>query len=197
VNTTIKLRSHGFVFLLSGKNSTFEKIEKKEDMKTAWLILAALSMLISCAQNTGEKPEKSVEEIMTSSEISNSSIIRNPVSATEPEDTVNVPEITFEETTFDFGEVTEGETVEHVYRFTNTGKAPLLIGGARSTCGCTVPEWPEEPILPGESGEITVRFNTNNKRNKQTKPITIVANTYPANERIYLTGFVRPAEETQ
>lgn len=166
-------------------------------MKTSWLTLAALLMLVSCGQNTGEKPEKSVEEIMTSSEISNSSIIRSPVSATEPRDTVNVPRITFEEASFDFGEVAEGETVEHTYKFTNTGKAPLLISGARSTCGCTVPEWPEEPIAPGEGGEITVRFNTMNKRNKQTKPITIVANTYPANQRIYLTGFVRPAEETQ
>lgn len=166
-------------------------------MKISWLPLAALLTLFSCGPNTSEKPEKSVEEIMTSSEISNSSIIRNPVSAKEPADTVNVPKITFEETSFDFGEVTEGQTVDHVYKFTNTGKAPLLISGARSTCGCTVPEWPEEPIPPGEGGEITVRFNTKNKRNKQTKPITIMANTYPANQRIYLTGFVRPAEETQ
>jgi hypothetical protein len=96
--------------------------------------------------------------------IRNSDIIRNPVSAKEPIDTVNVAKIEFEETEHDFGVVGEGVIIEHVFKFTNTGKMPLIINSARSTCGCTVPEWPKDPIPPGEGGEISVRFNTKGKK---------------------------------
>jgi hypothetical protein len=80
--------------------------------------------------------------------------------------------------------------VEHTFAFTNTGKKPLLISNARSTCGCTVPDWPKEPIMPGKSGVIQVRFNTENKAKEQVKPVTITANTYPATNKVYLQGFV-------
>ena len=152
-------------------------------------------VLAACQRHDTVKTEKSVEEIMNDSKISNSAIIRNPVSADEPLDTVNVARISFEESSFDFGEVNEGVVVTHRFRFTNTGKAPLLISGARSTCGCTVPEWPREPIPPGQGGEIKVQFNTENKKNKQNKPITIMANTYPSATKIFLTGYVRPKNE--
>ncbi len=89
----------------------------------------------------------------------------------------------------------EGEVVEHTYTFTNTGKAPLIIRGARSTCGCTVPEWPEEPIPPGQSGKIEVKFNTAGKKNQQTKPVTITANTYPTTTKVLLKGFVKPEDD--
>ncbi len=164
-------------------------------MKPFGIALAALLVFSACQSNRSEQSEKSVQEIMSEGPISNSDIIRNPVSADEPVDTVNVAKITFEETTFDFGEAREGEIVTHTYRFTNTGQVPLLISSARSTCGCTVPEWPREPIPPGEQGAIEVRFNTKSKRNRQSKPITIVANTYPSATKVFLNGFVIPEEE--
>ncbi len=151
-------------------------------------------VLFSCGQVEVEQEEKSVEEIMTAGPLDPSTVVRSPVSATEPVDTVNVARMAFEEPTFDFGEVEEGEVVIHEYTFTNTGKVPLLISGARSTCGCTVPEWPKEAIQPEEEGVIKVRFNTTHKPGRQTKPVTITANTYPSVNKIFLTGVVRQDE---
>ena len=137
--------------------------------------------------------EKSVEEITSAEKLSNASIIRNPVSADVPEDTINIAKFAFEETLHNFGEVDEGAVVTHVYKFSNAGKVPMVITDARSTCGCTIPEWPKEPIEPGQSGQIEVRFNTKGKRNNQRKPIYITANTYPAKNEVYLEGYVKPA----
>lgn len=159
------------------------------------LILIALGGLIACQQNRFSQSEKTVEEIKAEGPLTNADIIRNPVSADGPQDTVNVARLAFEETSFHFGEVTEGEVVSHTYAFTNTGKVPLIISDARSTCGCTVPTWPKDPIEPGESGSISVEFNTTNKQGDQRKPIIITANTYPARTTVYLQGFVRPKEQ--
>lgn len=159
--------------------------------------LSLLAMLLVCAlpscKNEQAEQGKAVEEIATDGKIS--SIIRSPIQADGSVDTVNVAKMIFEETTFDFGEVKEGEIVQHVFKFNNTGKVPLLINNARSTCGCTVPKWPREAIAPGASGEISVEFNTRAKTGEQEKPITVTANTYPSNSQIFLKGFVHPEEE--
>ncbi|MEO1436158.1 MAG: DUF1573 domain-containing protein, partial [Bacteroidota bacterium] len=89
------------------------------------------------------------------------------------------------------GTVNEGETVEHTFTFTNTGKVPLTIQSAKSTCGCTVPDYPKEPIAPGVSGEISVRFNSKGKSGRQRKPINIVANTWPAKTTVFIDGEVK------
>jgi hypothetical protein len=106
--------------------------------------------------------------------------------------------INFPETTFDFGEVMEGEVVEHVYKFTNDGNEPLIISNAKGSCGCTVPEWPKEPIPVGGSGEIMVRFDSKNKGkvggNAQTKTVTVTANTDPGDTRLYIKGTVNKEE---
>ena len=72
--------------------------------------------------------------------------------------------IEFEEDSYDFGEIMEGEKVVHLYKFKNTGKEPLVISNAKGSCGCTVPEWPREPIPVGGSGEIRVQFDSKGKR---------------------------------
>jgi len=136
--------------------------------------------------------EKSLQEIKTDSKnISNSAIIRNPVTADQPLDTINVAKMTFADVRYNFGEVVEGDMVTHIFTFTNTGKAPLIISNAKSTCGCTVPEWPKAPIAIGEQGEINVKFNTENKKLYQTKPIFITANTHPSETTLYLIGQVK------
>ena len=138
-----------------------------------------------------KSPERSIQEIRTDS---NAGIIRNPISADGVQDTVNVAKIEFAETLYDFGTVDEGETVNKTFKFTNTGQVPLLISDARSTCGCTVADYPKEPVAPGESGSIEVNFNTIKKRNRQKKVVTLTANTYPAETKVALEGFVNPAE---
>lgn len=69
-------------------------------------------------------------------------------------------EITFDESTIDYGTISKGADGLRVFTFTNTGDQPLVISNVRSTCGCTVPKRPTEPIAPGKTGEIEVKYNT-------------------------------------
>ena len=124
-----------------------------------------------------------------------SDFVESPVRSDGTIDTVNVAKITFDLPTFDFGEVNEGEIVEHVFAFRNTGNRPLLITNANSTCGCTIPEWPKTAIAPGDTSSILVRFNTMDKPERQLKPVSIYANTYPNETKIYLKGYVKPKQE--
>ena len=88
----------------------------------------------------------------------------------------------------------EGKVVKKTFAFTNTGNVPLVISDSRSTCGCTVTDYPKTPIAPGESSKIKVNFNTIKKRNRQKKIVTITANTYPAETKVFVEGFVTPGE---
>lgn len=103
-------------------------------------------------------------------------------------------EMTFAETEYDFGTVTEGEKVTHTYTFTNTGDEPLILSNARGSCGCTVPEWPREPIAPGGEGEVTVVFNSRGKGGDRNQRVTLTANTDPAQTFLSLKGTVDKAD---
>ncbi|MFT5168441.1 MAG: hypothetical protein ACI8P3_003684 [Saprospiraceae bacterium] len=162
-------------------------------MRYLILLFIISSLTFSCTNEQIDTPvegKKVVEEIKAGDRIRD--IIRNPVSKDQEMDTTNLAKIVFEEKRFDFGTVNEGDIVKHEYKFTNEGKAPLLIGNAKSTCGCTIPEWPKEPIPPGGEGVIKVRFDTKNKTDRQGKPIKITANTYPSETNLQLKGFVIP-----
>ncbi len=103
------------------------------------------------------------------------------------------PVMSFERTEHDFGVVQEGETVETVFKFTNTGDAPLTIVNARGSCGCTVPEYPKnKPIAPGETAEMKVKFNTTGKPDIQNKTVTITANTKTGRETLKIKANVTP-----
>jgi hypothetical protein len=71
------------------------------------------------------------------------------------------PVMTFESTTVDYGEIERGAERIRTVTFTNTGDAPLVITNARGSCGCTVPDWPKEPIMPGESSSLSINYDTN------------------------------------
>ena len=129
-----------------------------------------------------------VEEIKTEGKIS--SIIRNPITADQPVDTVNVARIVFEEMAHDFGTMKEGAVVEHTFDFKNEGKVPLIISNVRSSCGCTAPSWPKDPIEPGKKGKIQVRFNSSGKYEQQVKPVIITANTFPPETKLSIKAFV-------
>jgi hypothetical protein len=90
-----------------------------------------------------------------------------------------------DERVHDFGKIKEGERVSHTFILTNTGEEPLIISLARGSCGCTTPKWPRTPVPPGEQAEIEVVFNTAGRVGKQTKNVTIYANTLP--DKTYLT----------
>jgi hypothetical protein len=87
------------------------------------------------------------------------------------------PVIAWEKSTFDFGDVPQGDKVEHTFKFKNTGNEPLIITNVQVTCGCTTPKgWARDPIAPGQSGEITIAFNSLGKFGKQNKVVTVVSN---------------------
>ena len=96
---------------------------------------------------------------------------------------------------YNFGKVTDGEKVEYSYRFRNTGKNPLIVSSAVASCGCTVPEKPEEPIKPGETGFLKVVFNSKGRVGEVHKEITVTSNAYPKFPVLQLTGEVVAAEK--
>lgn len=103
-------------------------------------------------------------------------------------------EISFTETLHDFGDITQGDKVTHVFAFENTGTEPLVLNNVLTTCGCTAPSWPRDPIAPGQSGEITVTFNSRGKMGMQNKIITVVSNAVNNQERVNIRANVLPAQ---
>jgi hypothetical protein len=89
------------------------------------------------------------------------------------------PVLAFDQPEVTLADLTEGDTVQHVYTFKNTGTADLQIFSASASCGCTVPSYPEKPVPPGGTGAIKVVFNSKNKVGTNTKTVTIYANTQP------------------
>ena len=96
--------------------------------------------------------------------------------------------------THDFGNLTDQKDAEYTFQFQNTGKTPLIITNASASCGCTVPEFPKEPILPGKKGQLKVTFHTAGKSGPFQKTVFIQSNAASDKERyeIYIKGAVTP-----
>ncbi len=105
------------------------------------------------------------------------------------------PKMYFSQSKWDFGTITEGERVEHTFKFVNNGKSDLVISSATASCGCTIPNWPKEPIAPGKEGEIKVEFNSTGKSDMVNKDITILANTNPVKTILQIKVFVKKKEQ--
>lgn len=109
----------------------------------------------------------------------------NPTNQEPSSNEVNIgnkdklPIIDFEEEEHDFGKIVQGEKVTYDFKFTNVGKSNLVISNAAASCGCTVADFPKEPIPPGKSGKITVEFNSEGKSGYTEKTITVVTNCEP------------------
>ena len=91
---------------------------------------------------------------------------------------------------YNFGKVVDGDKVEYNYRFRNTGNKPLVIINASASCGCTVPQKPEKPILPGEIGFIKVVFDSRGRIGETHKSITVTSNAHPGFPELKLEGEV-------
>jgi hypothetical protein len=135
--------------------------------KIVFIGIASIFALASC--NAGNQEQVTSEAI------------ENPISADSREkvDTKSLPEITFDKDFHDFEKISEGEKVTYSFRFKNTGKGNLIVQTASGSCGCTVPEIPEKPLSPGESGFIKVQFNSEGRAGIQEKQVTVVTNTIP------------------
>jgi Protein of unknown function (DUF1573) len=128
-------------------------------------------------------------EVRLSDKLSNADIIRNPVSI-DNKDTINIAKMSFTDNLYDYGRVQQGTQVEHTFKFTNTGKVPLLITDVKSTCGCTIADYKKTPIMPGETDQIKVHFDTTEKELDQLKEVSIFANTIPSKNVVSLRGYV-------
>jgi len=99
------------------------------------------------------------------------------LTAQEPRSgSISGPQISFDKDTHDYGEVFMHGDGNCVFTFTNTGNEPLLLTNVRAGCGCTVPQWPREPLLPGESAEIKVRYTTLNRPHQINRSIVVTSN---------------------
>ena len=87
--------------------------------------------------------------------------------------------VNFAKMEHDFGNIKQNTDNKYVFSFTNTGKEPLIIESATGSCGCTVPNYPKEPIAPGKTGSIEVVYKPGQQENQQQKQVTVVANTEP------------------
>ncbi len=146
-------------------------------MKRVILCLGALTLFafVSCKENA-------------SSKINSANVA---VAAERDEAAKLVPIMSFDKIEHDFGAIEQNTPQETAFKFTNTGNGPLIITEATSTCGCTVPNPPKEPIAPGASSEIVVKFNGSGQ-NLVTKAITVKANTAKGSEVIRIKAFVNP-----
>ncbi len=106
---------------------------------------------------------------------------------TGAEEVQNGPRITFTESAHNFGDITQGDRVTHVFKYENTGNEPLIRSDVRTTCGCTATNWDREPLAPGATAEITVNFNSRGKMGMQNKVVTILSNAINSTERVKIT----------
>ena len=143
---------------------------------TALSVIALLFISVSCK-------DKATTKIVAD----------NVETATERDEVAKkIPVMSFDKAEHDFGSIVQGTPQETIFTFTNSGDAPLIITDAKSSCGCTVPQYPKNtPIAPGASGEMVVKFNGSGQ-NQVTKTITVTANTQKGSEILRIKAFVNP-----
>jgi hypothetical protein len=107
----------------------------------------------------------------------------------------NAPKIKLADEVYDFGTIVEGPAASHDFSFKNEGKEPLILSNVKASCGCTVPTWPKEPILPGKESKITATYNTQGRPGPFTKTITIESNASEPSKVVTIKGQVIKAEE--
>jgi hypothetical protein len=180
-------------------NITINKtsIKMMKQVKVLFLSLLTVGFLASCNSNETDAQKDAANAVTETVQPANPAQPANPTA--QPTAQPEVPAgpttvMSFGETEFDFGTVNDGEKVSHTYTFKNTGDEPLILSNAKGSCGCTVPQWPREPIAPGGEGEITVEFNSKGKKGKRNQKVTITANTNPPQTFIYLKGEVLAPE---
>lgn len=159
---------------------------------TAIAVTCGFITLFGCQQENNTEAEASATKQEIKSKNSGSQ-----ADAASSEAQQGTPEISFEKEIHDFGKIKQGDKVKHTFHFTNTGNAPLVIDKATASCGCTVPEWPQDPVRPDEKGKIKVVFNSSGKKGLQKKTVSITANTKPEVSKITIKADVKPFDKSE
>lgn len=120
-------------------------------------------------------------------------LVTSPKSATEDSEKQAI--IKFENEWHDFGTLLQGEVVTYSFHFTNTGNTPLIISDVGSSCGCTVGDYPREPIAPGKTGDIKVTYNSSGHHGFQSRFLTVMSNTNPAKTTLRIKGTVQTPDQ--
>lgn len=156
-------------------------------MKKIHICFLAVLILAAACKEDSSKSEKQATDLLSTD------LVKNPRTASgiSPEELAAMPTMDFRDTIHDFGDIREGEVVSHKFSFTNNGKNPLIISNARGSCGCTAPNFPREPIPPGEKGYIEVMFNSAGREGHQEKAVYISSNTAKATHVLHIKGMVK------
>ncbi len=150
-------------------------------MKTYHLLLVlAASIFLSCGQDQAKHNSEQVSP----------EIVNIEATASNADAKSKTGKFEFEENNFDFGTINSGAEVVHAYKFKNVGNADIVISQAKGSCGCTQPEYPQNPVKPGEEGEIKVTFRSKGIAGQVVKDITILANTVPTTKILTISGEV-------
>jgi hypothetical protein len=161
-------------------------------MKKIFLSFAAMALILGACNENKEKAATTATENNaangSATNAPNTSVINNTNTAsTQQVDPSKLAGITFEKYDHNFGKVKEGDKVAYTFKFKNTGANDLIISDARGSCGCTVPQWPKEPVKPGAEGEIKVEYDSKGKNGVQNKTVSITANTNPSITTLNIT----------
>ncbi len=163
----------------------YQKLKKINTVMKKILSILFVSLLVSCGSQVSD-----LELRVAKLETEMASVRKGGISTIVPAGAF--PKFTFNEEEYNFGDIRDGDIVSHVFKFTNTGNAPLVISKATAACGCTVPQWPRQPIPAGGSGEIKVQFDSSNKPGMQNKVVTITANTESKVKKLLIRAQVNP-----
>ena len=154
------------------------------------ILIAGVLMATGCETKSNNQSEKiaALEEKLA--RLESAQPVPANVQSVEMADPSSLGQFQFREIEYDFGTINEGIVVEHEFRFTNSGQAPLVISNITASCGCTTPDWTKTPVKPGEEGFVKVIFNSTAKVGAQSPAVTIQANTNPNITRLRLKGNV-------
>lgn len=163
--------------------------------KLFFLMVVSFGMFAACKNDSAAKDQaRAAVEGATPAADATATPTADPnaVAATVPSGPTTT--IQFMEEEYNFGTIKQGEVVSHTFKFKNTGSEPLIITDAKASCGCTVPKKPNDPVAPGEVGELVVEFNSAGKSGAQTKQVTVTANTNPPQSFIRIVSDIKAAE---
>jgi hypothetical protein len=153
----------------------------KNLLNIKYLFVAAVTMCVMIACGGKDRDNLSTD------------LVTNPKSASETSN--KQAAIKFDKEEHDFGTLLQGEVVTYSFHFTNTGNPPLIISDVGSSCGCTVGDYPREPIAPGKTGDIKVTYNSSGHHGFQSRFLTVMSNTNPAKTTLRIKGTVQTPDQ--
>ncbi len=149
------------------------------NIKYIFVIAVTMCVMIACGGKDGDNLS--------------TDLVTNPKSATETSN--KQAAIKFDKEEHDFGILLQGEVVSYSFHFINTGNTPLIISDVGSSCGCTVGDYPREPIAPGKTGDIKVTYNSSGHQGFQSRFLTVMSNTNPAKTTLRIKGTVQTPDQ--